>query len=497
MPDVFDHVIERFAPAAAAKLERYYWDPVGFARDCIEWPEGKGLTEYQAEGLAEVARSRRVCIRSMRGAGKTTFVAILILWFCLTRDAMGKTWKCPITAGAWRQLEKFLMPEVHIWANRLKWDVIGREAFKKSELMRITLRLRFGEAFAMASDDPGLIEGAHADCVMFIFDESKSISSATFDAAEGVFSSEGADDIEVFAVATSTPGEPNGRFYEIQSGKKGMEDWKPLHWTLKRVLAAKRVTMKWVDQRKRMWGEHSAVFANHVLGEFHSGAEDGVIPLSWVEAAIERWHARKDQRTESLGNLTTVGVDVARYGEDDSVLALRFGPRVAELRTFHHADTMETTGLVGGVLNAHPTGIAIVDTDGLGAGVTDRARELEYDVLAFHGGEKTDMKDRSKELGFVNRRAAAWWRMRELLDPQYDSEVELPDDPELIGDLTSAHWKVKSDSRIQIEAKEEIKKRLGHSPDKGDAVVISFWEERERRRARSVYHKIDRTKKAA
>lgn len=500
--DPFNLLTEWAAPPTRDALERYYWDPVGFAENCIEWPEGMGLTEYQKEALAEVAKSRRVCIRSMHGAGKTTFVAIVILWFVLTRDSTGKSWKLPVTAGAWRQLEKFLWPEIHLWAARLRWDVIGRKRFNRGELMRLTLRLDNGEAFAVASDNPALIEGTHAECVMYVFDESKSIASGTFDAAEGAFSNEGAEGIEAFAIATSTPGELIGRFWEIQTAKAGLEDWKPLHWTLERVMAAGRVTQKWVDQRAKLWGEKSAAFANRVLGEFLSDAADGVIPLAWVEAAMERWRAKLDIHDQLksdvvLGSLDSVGVDVARYGEDKSALALRYGVRVHELREFHHIDTMETTGMVGGVLTANPGAKAVIDTDGLGAGVTDRARELGFDVLAFHGGEKTDLKDRSKELGFLNRRAAAWWRLREALDPRFDSQVELPDDAELLGDLTAPKWKVTSNSRIQLESKEELKKRLGRSPDKGDAVVQSFWEERERRRAKMHYRPVDRRTQAS
>ena len=90
--------------------------------------------------------------------------------------------------------------------------------------------------------------------------------------------------------------------------------------------------------------------------------------------------------------------------------------------------------------------------------------------------EATDHKDRSKELGFVNKRAAAWWRLRELLDPAYGAELALPPDDLLTGDLTAPHWAVHSGGRIQIESKDEIRKRLGRSPDSGDAVVQAVWD---------------------
>ena len=120
-----DVVADWAAPPEAEALKPYFYDPVGFARDCIRWPEGQGLNPHQEEGLNAIIEHRRLSIRSMHGAGKTTFCAAFILWFALTRDAMCRSgaygladWKIVITAGAWRQLEKFLMPEVHKWAQR-------------------------------------------------------------------------------------------------------------------------------------------------------------------------------------------------------------------------------------------------------------------------------------------------------------------------------------------------------------------------------------------
>jgi hypothetical protein len=119
--------------------------------------------------------------------------------------------------------------------------------------------------------------------------------------------------------------------------------------------------------------------------------------------------------------------------------------------------------------------VPIVDVIGVGGGVVDRLRELKIAVVAFNASEATDHKDRSKELGFLNKRAAAWWRLREMLDPAFGPELALPPDDLLTGDLTAPHWFVRSGAKIQIESKDEIKKRLGRSPDSGDAVVQAVW----------------------
>ena len=108
---------------------------------------------------------------------------------------------------------------------------------------------------------------------------------------------------------------------------------------------------------------------NRVEGEFASTDEDSVIPFEWVEAATERWQVWKDSGEKP--GLTVVGVDVARSGADKTVLALRAGDVVTELRTFHHEDTMVTSGRVAGVLQANPGAKAVVDVLNMGAGVVD------------------------------------------------------------------------------------------------------------------------------
>ncbi len=137
---------------------------------------------------------------------------------------------------------------------------------------------------------------------------------------------------------------------------------------------------------------------------------------------------------------------------------------------------MQTVGRIMGVLTAHPKAYAVVDVIGIGAGVVARLREQcdAKRVIAFNAAEHSEARDTSGELGFLNRRAAAWWHLRELLDPANGHAVALPADDTLIGDLTAPHWKVTSSGKIQIEGKEEIVKRLHRSTDAGDAVVQAF-----------------------
>ena len=494
------HLRERVlgAPAGATPAGvqiDYANNRVGWVRDCIEWGEGEGPTSYQSEVLAKFdAGERRVAVRGPHALGKTSIAAWLTLHFALTRDQMLGDWKVVTTASVWRQLSLFLWPEIHKWARRLQWDKTGRSGpfNDRTELLDLILKLNHGQAFAVASDNPQSIEGAHADHLLYVFDEAKAIPQPTWDAAEGALA--GGDS---YALAISTPGEPQGRFFEIHNRKPGYEDWWTRHVRIEECIAAGRVSADWARQRvksfmcsyeeigeddaktdlERLLGvqllKTTALFDNRVLGEFASSEADGMIPLAWIEAANERWQDL--QKSGEWPAFTCVGVDVGGGG-DATVLALRHGDAIRELRRYGIADTMELTGQVVPVLRAHG-GYAVVDVVGIGAGVVYRLREEKWTVEAFGAGEATDWKDQSGEIMFANKRAAAWWNLREMLDPANKHAIALPPDDLLIGDLTAPHYRQTSGGRVLVESKEDIRKRIGRSTDSGDAVVQAFWTE--------------------
>jgi hypothetical protein len=419
-----------------------------------------------------------------------------VLWFANTRD--GYDWKAPITASKWRHLEEYLWPEIHKWSRRLRWDRVGRPPYVRGrDLLELSLNLRTGSAFAVASNEPANIEGAHADHLLYIYDEAKTIPDETWDASEGAFSGAGEDtDREAYALAFSTPGEPAGRFYAIHSRQAGYEDWRTRHVTLADAITAGRVSRAWAESRAAQWGASSAVFKNRVLGEFAASETDALIPLEWVELAVERWRFWERQGEQERPGFTCVAADVADGGEDETVLALRYGDVIGELRRPGPSDTMTTTGHVAAVLRARPGGYAVVDSIGVGAGVVARLRELAsaplgseesagligLEVVGFNAAEATRSSDVSGELAFANKRAAAWWGLRDRLNPAHDGRVALPDDPLLIGDLCAPKWQLSSAGKVLIESKDEIRRRLGRSTDTGDAVVMAFWEEESRAR---------------
>ena len=168
-------------------------------------------------------------------------------------------------------------------------------------------------------------------------------------------------------------------------------------------------------------------------------------------------------------------MDVGRGG-DKSVYAPKYGDYIGKMHRSNEKDTMPVAGKTLGMIRNG--GDAVIDVIGVGAGVFDRLRELKRKrefpgyVFAFNAGEKTNMLDQSGELGFADKRSAAWWNLRDKL---YEGKIALPPDDKLIGDLTAPKWGVMSGGKIKVESKKEIKKRLGRSTDDGDAVVMAFW----------------------
>ena len=417
----------------------------------------------------------------------SAMASLVVMHFALTRD-IDHDWKVVTTASVWRQLTKYLWPEIHKWSRMMKWEKIGRPAFRRNrELMSMSLRLETGEAFAAACEDPTAIEGAHADELLYIFDESKAIPDPTWDAAEGAFSGDGARQ-KAYALAISTPGEPQGRFYQIHKREPGYEDWHPIHVTVDRAIAAHRISSEWVENRKRQWGPKSSVFINRVLGEFASTEEDSVIPLSWVEMANERWASWAEEGFR--GASSALGIDVGRGG-DASVISLAFDSmRIKEIRSYDDKDTMAIVGRTQQIQRVYPV-MAVVDVIGIGAGVVDRLRELKARVTPFNAAApaldpwaaklkskagRTDRRltDRSGELTFLNMRAAAWWYMRELMNPIYGNPVALPPDDLLTGELTAPKYQTVSGGSIKIEDKDDIKKRLDRSTDRADSVIMAL-----------------------
>ncbi len=460
MPFLHQTILAKHQADQRARATATY-DPAAWVERRVDAGRpGSASAPYQRECLAALSTHRRAALRGPHSLGKTATAAWAILSFVEAFDGLFD-WKVVTTASAWRQLTRYLWPEVHKWAGRLRLDV--------PDLLKQSIHGKTGEAFPAASNRPELIEGAQAERLLYLVDEAKAVPEGTWDAIEGALAGTG----EVYQLAISTPGPPAGRFYKIHQRAAGYQEWWAKHVTLAEAVAAGRVDAAWAEKRKAQWGEASAVYRQRVLGEFAADDEDAVIRLSNVEAANERWYEWDDAGRP--GAFTCAGCDIARGGMAKTVIARRFQRTLAELERHDYRDTMAAAGIIVGVLRAHG-GFASIDVNQLGAGVVDRVREQGFKVLAFNGSAKTDRRDKSGELGFVNTRSAAWWNVRELLEPDQADPIALPEDDDLTGDLTSVNQQPpRSEGKISIETKDDVVARLGKSPDAGDACVMAFW----------------------
>lgn len=208
-----------------------------------------------------------------------------------------------------------------------------------------------------------------------------------------------------------------------------------------------------------------------LYGSFTAGHMDDpwqVIPTAWVIAAQQRWTANRPD-----GPMDSVGVDVARGGKDKTVLARRWGAWFAPLERHAGRDTPDGQEGARLVLAALADGgRANIDVIGPGASVYDLASIQGANVVPITFSAAAPGMDRTGLLRFTNLRAYAYWSMREALDPEKGDGIMLPPDPELKADLCAPKWSMRVNG-IQVELKEDISKRIGRSPDAGDAVVMA------------------------
>ncbi len=210
-------------------------------------------------------------------------------------------------------------------------------------------------------------------------------------------------------------------------------------------------------------------------GDFTVGLKDGdyqVIPTAWVEAAMQRWQ-KHPQPPRGIA-MSAMAVDVAPEGGDKRVIGHRYGGWIGPLDAQKQVDRTGRKTAAAVVEHRRDNCPVVVDIGGGWGGDTIIAlKDNGVDAVAFNGVAKTTAKTRDGKLAFANKRAESYWRVREELDPSQEggASLALPPDPELKGDLTAVHWSMTTQG-IQLEPKDDIKERLGRSPDKGDTVAM-------------------------
>jgi hypothetical protein len=227
-------------------------------------------------------------------------------------------------------------------------------------------------------------------------------------------------------------------------------------------------------------------------GDWEAGESDDsfqLIPSEWVRAAQKRWSPRPWMKPQVLG------VDCSRSGLDETTIAARWENHIAEIKSYPGASIKDGYAIRDLVLLEQKTrdALIVIDVVGVGASPYDALKVIVDKIYGFSGGTKAvdpesgdPLTDRSEVLTFNNMRSYSWWNFREWLDPSnYLPDAilpELPPDERLFADLTSPRWSVRSlgnskyKGEIVVESKDDIKKRLGRSPDRGDAAVMSLIE---------------------
>lgn len=216
-----------------------------------------------------------------------------------------------------------------------------------------------------------------------------------------------------------------------------------------------------------------------LYGDFAIGRDDDpwqLIPTDWVRQAQARW----EQHPQPTLALSAIGMDVARGGKDQTVISKRYGNWYAPLKKYAGTQTPDGPTAAGlGLMELSGDAVLNIDVIGIGSSAYDFAKLSAGDkAKPINFGAKSDRIDRTGKFAFVNIRAEAYWTLREALDPMHGDNVALPPDQELLADLTAPIWELRS-GRIKVEDKDEIKKRLGRSPDAGDAIALASFEPQE------------------
>jgi phage terminase large subunit len=467
--------------SVAATIRR---DPVGASRYMFDFDPWS----MQRRIIRSVWRYPRTAVRSGNGVGKTaiTFGVIGPAFLLAHPDSIVVT-----TAPTWRQVKQLGWRE---W--RRSWGVMRTRMLNTPGVREVPIPPCLStsveldqqwHAFGMSTNEPEAFAGIHARRVLLIVDEASGVEEKIYEAGEGFLTGTGAR-----ALLIGNPTQPAGQFYRAFTSERA--SWNTLHingllspnftderHTMSRDVLEQLVQPSWVEDKLNRWGEDSPLYQVRVLGNFPDQTDDTIISLVSVETAQQRsW---EDEGGEPLRYPTIViSCDVARFGSDETVLMRRRGNTCEMLEVYHGRDTMVTAGKIVGYARAALGEQAIqrvrivVDDDGIGGGVTDRLRETlqdelatdRADLIAYRGGSAPIRPER-----FTNKRTESWFRAKWTMD-----NLDIPNDDDLAADLVSVTYKMTSAGQLQAERKEDVKKRLGRSPDRGDALVMLLEPER-------------------
>lgn len=434
-------------------------DPLAFAKGF--WPNTE-LRAWQSEILAYIGgclqnpetryKPVRIAVASGNGIGKSALIGMILTWGMTTcAGCRGK-----VTAGKAEQLETKTVPEVSRWfKNSLaaRWFDVRAKSIRalqseKPEMWRIDFE-------TWTEERPDTFQGLHnhKKRILMVFDEGSAIADVIYDAAETSLTDA---DTELIFIVFGNPIRNTGRFRELFGSHKQL--WKTWQIDSRTV---EGVSPEQANQWVELYGEDSDFVRVKVRGEFPRAGSTQFIPSDAVATC------RKYKAEGYSGLPKILSVDVARFGADQTVIGYRQGRFSTILEKLRGKDTVFVAERVIHWQKEESPDATIIDADGIGAGVVDQIRYRGFGsrLFEFHGGERPN-----DFAAYFNRRAECWGMCRDWLK----AGAEIPDDPELDAQLTSVEYGFSAKQQIQLERKEEMKKRGLDSPDCADMLAMTF-----------------------
>lgn len=471
---------------------------------------GVTLDPEQQAIVTSVQNNPRTSVVSGTARGKDFVAACCAICFLYLTPKWDKNGiliantKVALTAPTDRQVKNIMMPEISRLFNsakRLGVDLPGKLNIYD---IRTDNEEWFLTGFKADEHNHEAWSGFHAVNTMFIVTEASGIADSTFKAIEGNL--QGNSRILLVFNANTSLGYAAKSQKSPRWAKFRLNSLTAPNVLEKREVIPGQVDYEWVKDKVENWCEpiRKVDFSNEeddfefegtfyrpddwfrikVLGKFPKVAEDVLIPASWIEAAQDRWLA--NHRDLELNEKGCLGVDVAGMGTDSTVYCPRSDNYVHYFKKRNskgEAEHMRVAGEIRHFLDVNRGFTAFIDTIGEGAGTYSRLIEMGYGGKAISSKNSEGAKDSSGrdltditgQRKFVNMRAFLFWAVRDWLDPRNKYDAMLPPGGTLAEEATEIKWRVRSDGKIVIEEKEEIKKRLGYSPDEFDALSLTFY----------------------
>lgn len=435
----------------------YTDDPHGWVKDRL----GGFLWSKQVEIAESVRDNRYTAVPACHGPGKSYDASAIAAWWIDShppREAMVVT-----TAPTDHQVKAIL------------WREISRRHREGKLRGRVTLEAKWylGErlvdeelcAYGRKPQDyhADAFQGVHEKYILVLVDEACGVPKNLFDALETLMTNDYAR-----MLAIGNPDDPVSYFERICRPGSGwnvipIPVWSTPNFTKEVVplsVAEKLVTPLWVDERKKKWGIGSPLWEAKVEARFPEITSDTLITPNMIRRAQENQLPGLD-----LGNYA---FDIARFGADETVGYRNRGGNVRRCYSKHQQDTHTTANAIHFFLNKHGANYvpAVIDVIGIGAGVVDDLKARDLNIVAFNGSEQAFDPKR-----FRNRRAEAFWRLREMFEA---GELDIdPNDEELAAQLGSIKWYIDRWGRINIESKDDMKRRGLPSPDRADSLMMA------------------------